>query len=48
MEKIEVTAYLKTYCGWSNGVRAVLAKYDIPSRRKTSLRTRNSGSKWNN
>jgi glutaredoxin len=30
MENIEITAYLKTYCGWSNGVRAVLAKYDIP------------------
>jgi len=29
MENIEITAYLKTYCGWSNGVRAVLAKYDI-------------------
>ena len=30
MEKIEITAYLKTYCGWSNGVRAVLAKYEVP------------------
>jgi monothiol glutaredoxin len=25
----EITAYLKTYCGWSNGVRAVLKKYDL-------------------
>ena len=25
----EITAYLKTQCGWSNGVRAVLAKYDL-------------------
>src|SRR3954453_18399635 len=25
----EITAYLKTHCGWSNGVRAVLKKYDI-------------------
>src|SRR6184192_1502159 len=25
----EITAYLKTYCGWSAGVRAVLTKYDL-------------------
>jgi len=30
MEKPEITAYLKTQCGWSRGVRAVLAKYDLP------------------
>lgn len=30
MEKPEITAYLKTSCGWSKGVRAVLAKYDLP------------------
>jgi glutaredoxin len=30
MENIEITAYLKTFCGWSNGVRAVLTKYDLP------------------
>lgn len=29
MEKPEITAYLKTHCGWSKGVRAVLAKYDL-------------------
>ena len=29
MSKPEITAYLKTYCGWSNGVRAVLKKYDL-------------------
>lgn len=29
MEKSEITAYLKTYCGWSAGVRAVLAKYNL-------------------
>lgn len=26
---LEITAYLKTHCGWSKGVRAVLAKYDL-------------------
>src|SRR5438874_3110193 len=30
MEKPEITAYLKTYCGWSAGVRAVLNKYNMP------------------
>lgn len=29
MSKPEITAYLKTSCGWSNGVRAILAKYDL-------------------
>src|SRR5438045_9544555 len=29
MEKPEITAYLKTYCGWSAGVRAVLNKYNL-------------------
>jgi len=29
MSKPEITAYLKTQCGWSNGVRAVLKKYDL-------------------
>ena len=30
MEKPKITAWLKTSCGWSRGVRAVLAKYDLP------------------
>ncbi len=25
-----IIAYLKPFCGWSNGVRAVLRKYDLP------------------
>jgi glutaredoxin-related protein len=29
MEQPQITAYLKTYCGWSAGVRAVLSKYDL-------------------
>ncbi len=27
--KPEITAYLKTYCGWSEGVRAIMRKYDL-------------------
>ncbi len=29
MEKPQITAYLKTQCGWSGGVRAVFAKYNL-------------------
>ena len=27
-QKPEITAYLKTFCGWSEGVRAIMRKYD--------------------
>src|SRR5471030_2717747 len=30
MSKPKIIAYLKPFCGWSNGVRAVLKKYDLP------------------
>jgi len=30
MEKPKIIAYLKPFCGWSAGVRAVLRKYDLP------------------
>src|SRR5438094_7908373 len=30
MNKPNIIAYLKPSCGWSNGVRAVLKKYDLP------------------
>ncbi|TVR47681.1 MAG: glutaredoxin [Puniceicoccaceae bacterium] len=26
---MKIKAYLKPYCGWSNGVRAILAKYNL-------------------
>ena len=29
MTKPKIVAYLKPTCGWSNGVRAVLKKYDL-------------------
>jgi glutaredoxin len=38
MENIEITAYLKTHCGWSRGVRAVLAKYNIPYQEKDIIK----------
>jgi monothiol glutaredoxin len=30
MSQLEITAYLKTSCGWSKGVRAIMAKYSLP------------------
>lgn len=29
-ENINIIAYLKPWCGWSNGVRAIMAKYNLP------------------
>ena len=25
----QITAYLKTFCGWSEGVRAIMRKYEL-------------------
>ena len=30
MEKPKIIAWLKPWCGWSAGVRAIFAKYDLP------------------
>jgi glutaredoxin len=30
MNKPKIIAYLKPTCGWSNGVRVMLRKYDLP------------------
>jgi monothiol glutaredoxin len=30
MSKPKIIAYLKPTCGWSQGVRAVMSKYDLP------------------
>ena len=30
MDKPKIIAYLKPQCGWSQGVRAVLRKYELP------------------
>jgi glutaredoxin len=44
MSKPTITAWLKTYCGWSNGVRAVLAKYDLPYEEKDIIK--NPAFRW--
>ncbi len=44
MEKPQITAYLKTHCGWSGGVRAILAKYDLPYTEKDIIQ--NPAFRW--
>lgn len=44
MEKPKITAYLKTYCGWSAGVRAILQKYDLPYEEKDIIK--NPAFRW--
>jgi glutaredoxin-related protein len=44
METPQITAYLKTYCGWSAGVRAVLAKYKLPYTEKDIIQ--NPAFRW--
>jgi glutaredoxin len=38
MNKPKVIAYLKPTCGWSQGVRAVLHKYDLPFEDRNVIR----------
>ena len=40
--KPEIVAYLKPVCGWSNGVRAVLRKYDLPYEDKDIINDRSN------
>lgn len=44
METPKITAYLKTTCGWSAGVRAVLAKYNLPFTEKDIIQ--NPAFRW--
>ena len=44
MNPPKITAYLKTYCGWSEGVRAVLRKYDLPYEEKDIIQ--NPAFRW--
>ena len=40
----KITAYLKTYCGWSEGVRAIFRKYDLPYEEKDIIK--NPAFRW--
>lgn len=44
MEKPTITAWVKTQCGWSNGIRAVLAKYELPYEEKDIIK--NPAFRW--
>lgn len=43
-QDIQVVAYLKTYCGWSEGVRAILRKYDLQWEEKDIIK--NPAFRW--
>ena len=40
----KITAYLKTYCGWSEGVRAIMRKYDLEFEEKDIIK--NPAFRW--
>ena len=40
----QITAYLKTFCGWSEGVRAIMRKYDLPFEEKDIIK--NPAFRW--
>ncbi|MDB6139839.1 MAG: glutaredoxin [Verrucomicrobiaceae bacterium] len=44
MDKPKITAYLKTYCGWSEGIRAIFRKYDLPFEEKDIIK--NPAFRW--
>jgi glutaredoxin len=41
---IEITVYLKTFCGWSEGVRAIMRKYSLPYEEKDIIK--NQAFRW--
>ena len=42
--KPEITAYLKTWCGWSEGIRAMLRKYELEFEEKDIIK--NPAFRW--
>lgn len=40
----EITAYLKTFCGWSEGVRAIMRKYQLDFEEKDIIK--NPAFRW--
>ncbi len=42
--KPQITAYLKTFCGWSEGVRAIMRKYDLEFEEKDIIK--NPAFRW--
>lgn len=44
MSQPQITAYLKTYCGWSEGVRAIFRKYNLDYEEKDIIK--NPAFRW--
>lgn len=44
MSQPKITAYLKTYCGWSEGVRAIFRKYGLDYEEKDIIK--NPAFRW--
>jgi glutaredoxin len=40
----EITVYLKTFCGWSEGVRSIMRKYQLPYEEKDIIK--NPAFRW--
>ena len=40
----QIVCYLKTYCGWSEGVRAIMRKYDLDYEEKDIIK--NPAFRW--
>jgi glutaredoxin len=40
----KITAYVKTFCGWSEGVRAIMRKYELPYEEKDIIK--NPAFRW--
>ncbi len=43
-EPVKIVCYLKTYCGWSEGVRAIMRKYDLEFEEKDIIK--NEAFRW--
>jgi len=43
-QDLNIVAYLKTFCGWSEGVRAVMRKYDLAYEEKDIIK--NPAFRW--
>ncbi|MDC0251819.1 glutaredoxin [bacterium] len=43
-QNIEITAYLKTFCGWSEGVRSIFRKYGLDYEEKDIIK--NPAFRW--
>ncbi len=43
-ENLNIVCYLKTFCGWSEGVRAIMRKYDLEFEEKDIIK--NPAFRW--